>query len=297
MPATKEALFYDRLPGGAVRCRLCAQECTIASGARGLCAVRENVSGTLTNLVYGRLVAQDVDPIEKKPLYHFLPGTRAYSIAAVGCNFVCANCQNHMLSQWPRQPGGTIVGDEVSPDDVVEAAVAAGCRSIAYTYSEPTVAVEYHLDVMRRARAAGLANVWVSNGYFSRDAAADILPLVDALNIDLKGITDAFYRDVAGARVRPVLDSIARAVDAGVWVEVTTLVIPGANDGVDELRQTARGSCRDLAGGSVACQSLLSRVSDERTLPDADRDARACAIHRKGGGVELRLRGQRAGRG
>ena len=251
----KEAMLYDRLPDGSVRCRLCSHGCTIAPGSRGLCRVRENQAGTLVALSYGRLVARDVDPIEKKPVFHFHPGSRAYSIATVGCNFTCQNCQNHFISQYPRQHDGRLVGDAASADEVVEDAVRLGCRSIAYTYTEPTLAAEFYLEVMQRAQAAGLANVWVSNGYFSRDAADVLLPWMDAINIDLKGISDEFYHRVVGANVGPVLEAIERVHDEGVWVEVTTLVIPGMNDSDEELRWTAEA----VAGVSPSIPWHVSR--------------------------------------
>jgi pyruvate formate lyase activating enzyme len=251
----KEAILYDRGRNGSVRCRLCAHGCTIAPGSRGLCGVRQNDGGTLYSLSYGRLVARDVDPIEKKPLFHFYPGSRAYSIATVGCNFTCQNCQNHFISQYPRQHDGRLVGDAAEAEEVVEGAAQAGCRSIAYTYSEPTIALEFYLEVMQRAREAGLANVWVSNGFFSREAADALLPLLDAINIDLKGITDEFYHHVVGGNVRPVLDSIERVHREGIWVEVTTLLIPGQNDADDELRWTAEA----IAGISPSIPWHLSR--------------------------------------
>jgi len=234
-----EAMLYDRIGNSRVRCRLCSHRCTIADGERGLCRVRMNEAGTLYSLVYGRVIARDVDPIEKKPLFHVYPGTRAYSIATVGCNFTCQHCQNHYISQYPRHHDDRIVGDRVSPAEVVADAVASGCHSIAYTYTEPTIAIEYVLDVMRDARDAGLCNVWVSNGYFTAEAAAKIIPLLDAANIDLKGISDRMIHEVTGGNVRPVLDTIERLVEAGVWVEVTTVVIPGINDAPDDLRWTA----------------------------------------------------------
>jgi pyruvate formate lyase activating enzyme len=235
----REAILYDRIHQGRVHCRLCSHGCVIAPGERGICQVRQNTGGTLETLVYGRVIAHDIDPIEKKPLFHFYPGTRAYSIATVGCNFTCLNCQNHYISQYPREHAGQIVGDRIPADDIVAGAVASGCHSIAYTYTEPTIAIEYVLEVMEAAHGAGLANVWVTNGYFSADAAALILPLLDAANVDLKGISDRVYHEFVGANVRPVLDTIERIVEAGVWVEVTTLVIPEVNDSRDELRWTA----------------------------------------------------------
>ncbi len=244
MAPSREALLYTVTQDGAVRCRLCAHACQIPVGERGRCGVRENQDGRLVSLVYGLLVSRGVDPIEKKPLYHFLPGSRAYSLATVGCNFACRNCQNHAISQYPGEHGGRVIGEVVAAADVVDAAVEASCRSIAYTYTEPTIALEYYLEVMQAAREAGLANVWVSNGYFSREAADLLLPLLDAANIDLKAIDDDAYGRIAGARVRPVLDTIERLAAAGVWVEVTTLVIPGHNDAVDALRRTAEAVAR-----------------------------------------------------
>ena len=235
----REAMLYDRLANGRVRCRVCSHRCVIEPGGRGICAVRENVDGTLTSLVYGRLIARDVDPIEKKPLYHFYPGTRAYSIASVGCNFTCLHCQNHYISQYPREHAGRVIGDEIPAEEVVSDAVANGCRSIAYTYTEPTVAIEYVLDVMRLAKDEGLSNAWVSNGYFTEETLAAIGPYLDAINVDLKGISNRVYREIIGGNVRPVLGSIERLTEAGIWVEVTTLVIPGVNDDPNELRWTA----------------------------------------------------------
>ena len=235
----REAMLYDRLADGRVRCHVCSHRCVIEPGGRGICAVRENVDGTLTSLVYGRLIARDVDPIEKKPLYHFYPGTRAYSIASVGCNFTCLHCQNHYISQYPREHAGRVIGDEIPAEEVVSDAVANGCRSLAHTSPEPTVAIEYVLDVMRLAKDEGLSNAWVSNGYFTEETLAVIGPYLDAINVDLKGISNRVYREIIGGNVRPVLGSIERLTEAGIWVEVTTLVIPGVNDDPNELRWTA----------------------------------------------------------
>jgi len=234
-----EAMLYEKLNDHRVRCRLCAHGCTIAPGERGICQVRINRNGILESLVYGRVVARDVDPIEKKPLYHVYPGTRAYSIASVGCNFSCLNCQNHFISQYPKEHHGNILGDEVTADELVADAVANGCHSMAYTYTEPTIAIEFVLEVMECAEAKGLANLWVTNGYFTAQAADVIVPHLQAANIDLKGISDHVYHDVAGANVRPVLNTIERLWQAGVWVEVTTLVIPDINDSDEALRWTA----------------------------------------------------------
>lgn len=239
MEATmKEALFYRKLEGGLVACSLCSQFCRVEPGKRGRCGVRENRDGTLLSLAYGRLIAQNVDPIEKKPLYHFHPASRSYSIATVGCNFHCSFCQNADISQAPQEIRG-IYGRQVSPAEVVSGAKQHRCASISYTYTEPTVFMEYALDVAQEAREAGLANVFVTNGYMTREALEAAAPCLDAANVDLKSFEDRFYTDYCGARLKPVLQSIERMKELGIWVEVTTLLIPGLNDSPDELRRLA----------------------------------------------------------
>jgi len=246
----KEALLYSKLEGERVRCALCAHRCLIAEGGRGICQVRENRAGALYTRVYGLLATQAVDPIEKKPLFHFLPGSRSYSIATVGCNFRCAFCQNADISQMPRETGA-VAGRYTPPKAAVEAAQRSGCRSIAYTYTEPTVFFEYTLDVARLAQAAGLANVYVTNGYMTAEmldmmTPGDAPPLLDAANVDLKAFSDAFYHEQCGARLQPVLDSLKALKARGVWLEVTTLIIPGLNDSESELRDIARFIRSDL---------------------------------------------------
>ena len=235
----KEAMFYQKLDGGRVRCELCRFRCLIGTGKRGRCRVRENRDGTLFSLVYGRVVAEHVDPIEKKPLFHVLPGSRSYSVATVGCNFRCLHCQNYSISQ-PDEESVEHSGSFVAPETVVERALAAGCRSISYTYTEPTIFFEYAYETAVLARAAGLKNVFVTNGYITKDALALIAPYLDAANIDLKGFTDTFYRDVVGASFSEVLDCIREYKRLGIWIEVTTLVIPNRNDSEEELRGIAQ---------------------------------------------------------
>ena len=235
----KEGMLYEKLADGRVQCGLCAHRCTIAGGKRGVCQVRENRDGTLYTLVYGRTIAQHVDPVEKKPLLHFYPGTTAYSIATPGCNFRCPWCQNADISQMPREQH-FIAGDEASPQEIVAAAKKAGSRSIAYTYTEPTVFFEYAYDTARLAREAGLANVYVTNGYMTVEMLEAMHPYLDAANVDLKGFRDETYRKYAAARLQPVLDSLKTMKRLGVWVEVTTLVIPGINDDPAELEDAAR---------------------------------------------------------
>lgn len=234
----KEAICYEKLQEDSVHCFLCAQHCRIKPGKRGKCGVRENREGRLWSLVYGKLIAQHIDPIEKKPLYHFYPGSRSYSIATAGCNFRCLFCQNADISQGPRELG-TIYGQHVAPEAVVEEARQAACKSISYTYTEPTIFMEYALDVGRLAHAAGIKNVFVSNGFMTEESLAVMAPYLDAANVDLKAFTDRFYHDQCGAKLEPVLKTLERMKQAGIWLEVTTLLIPGLNDDPAELRELA----------------------------------------------------------
>ena len=218
-----------------MRCNLCAHRCLIPEGRRGVCMVRENRGGTLYSLVHGRIVSQALDPIEKKPLFHFLPGAPALSIATVGCNFRCDFCQNWEISQYPREHGGAVLGERVTPEELVAQAKSAGAPIIAYTYTEPTVFFELAYETARLAAREGIRNVFVSNGYLTEEAAREIAPYLHGINIDLKSFSDEFYRRHCGATLQPVLDTIERMVGLGVWVEVTTLVIPGWNDSSQEL--------------------------------------------------------------
>jgi pyruvate formate lyase activating enzyme len=233
----KEAMFYEREGEGEVRCNLCRFRCLIGDGARGICAVRENCGGTLYSLVYGRVCAEHVDPIEKKPLFHVMPGSRTYSIATVGCNFRCRHCQNYAISQVARN--APLQGAVLTSHEIVQRAKNNDCRSISYTYTEPTIFFEFAYDTARLAREAGLKNIFVTNGYISREALATIAPFLDAANIDLKGFSEGFYRDIIHARLSEVLDSIIEYRKQGVWIELTTLIIPGLNDSDAELRGLA----------------------------------------------------------
>lgn len=233
-----EAMLYDQLPEKRVRCRLCAHQCTIADGHKGLCQVRENRDGILYTLVYGRTISQAVDPIEKKPLYHFHPGSRSFSIATPGCNFRCEWCQNWEISQMPRERH-LVGGHPALPEQIVTSAQRQGCRSIAYTYTEPTIFFEYARDTAMLARAAGLANVFVSNGYMTEETLDIAKDWLDAANIDLKAFRDETYRKHIGARLQPVLDSLQKIKQLGIWLEVTTLIVPGINDDPAELKELA----------------------------------------------------------
>jgi pyruvate formate lyase activating enzyme len=248
----KEALLYEKLPDQRVRCNLCAHRCVIAPDRKGVCLVRENQGGVLYTLVYGIPLSQAVDPIEKKPLFHFYPGSTSFSIATVGCNFRCEFCQNYDISQMPRDQG-RIMGNQATPEQVVHAAERHGCRSIAYTYTEPTIFFEYSYDIARLAHATGIASVYVTNGYMTGEmlelfqgVSDGHEPWLDAANVDLKAFRDETYKKVCGARLQPVLDSLKRMEELGVWVEVTTLVVPGMNDSEGELRDIAQFIAREL---------------------------------------------------
>lgn len=231
----KEAMFYEKLEDNKVRCNLCPHRCVIPEGKKGKCHVRENEDGVLYSSVYGRAVASNVDPVEKKPLFHFYPGSTAYSVATVGCNFHCLHCQNWDLSQAEKG----IVGRKLPPEEIVDNSINSGCRSIAYTYTEPTIFYEYAYDTAKMAHEKGLKNLFITNGYISEKALRKISPYLDAANIDLKSMSGDFYRKICGAKLQPILDNIKLYHDLGIWVEVTTLIIPGYNDSNDELKKIA----------------------------------------------------------
>ncbi|MEJ2097717.1 MAG: AmmeMemoRadiSam system radical SAM enzyme [Deltaproteobacteria bacterium] len=234
-----KAYLFESLPENRVRCHLCNHRCVINEGKRGICAVRQNRSGVLHTLVYEKVIAQHVDPIEKKPLFHFFPGSLSYSIATVGCNFKCRFCQNADIAQMPSDRAGMVIGDSVSAAAIVQAAVSQKCRSIAYTYTEPTVYFELAHAVARKAKEQGIYNIFVTNGYMSREALEMIQPYLDAANVDLKAFTDGFYKRYCGAKLKHVKETLVRMKTAGVFVEVTTLIIPGLNDDPRELADLA----------------------------------------------------------
>ena len=263
-----EALFYTTENKG-LRCSLCSHHCLIAAGGRGLCKVRQNQGGKLYSLVYGMVAAEAADPVEKKPLYHFLPGSRTWSIATQGCNFSCRHCQNYSLSQVAR--GGQPVGRMRSAQEVVAMAQEAGCESISYTYSEPTIFFEFAEDCGLAAKEQGLANIFVTNGYMSSQAAeraaGPVTGWLDAANIDIKAFSDKFYREICGAKLAPVLETVQRLHALGVWLEITTLIIPGLNDSEEELR----GLAEFIAAISPDIPWHLSAFHPAYRLTDAPR--------------------------
>ena len=235
----KEAYLYEKLDNNRVRCNLCNHRCLIKPESTGLCGVRENREGVLFSLVYDKVIARHVDPIEKKPLFHFLPGTLSYSVSTVGCNFKCKFCQNADISQMPSDYG-RIAGEGVSPQELANDARLSQCATIAYTYTEPTIYFELAHDTAKVASTFGIKNVFVSNGYMTIECIEEIYPDLHAANIDLKAFSDRFYKEQCGAKLQPVLDSITKMKQLGIWVEVTTLLIPTLNDSPEELRELVR---------------------------------------------------------
>ena len=220
-----------------MECTLCPHHCHIAEGKTGICRSRRNQGGVLVSEVYGKPCSLAIDPIEKKPLYHFHPGTTCLSLACTGCNFRCLNCQNHDISQAAP---ADVNHYELSPEDIVALCLKHQCPGIAYTYTEPLTYLEYIIDCARLAHEAGLWNILVTAGYVCQEPLADLLPYLDAANIDLKSFSDNIYNKVSGGHLQPVLDTILAMKQAGVWVEITNLVIPDVNDDMDMIRQMCR---------------------------------------------------------
>jgi len=242
----KEAVLWEPLKtlpsadgSGKVQCKLCIYRCVIDDGKLGRCLVRKNIKGVLYSLTFDKVCSANPDPIEKKPLFHFQPGTQSFSIATMGCNLRCEFCQNWQISQAAIERG-QINGEPIAPEQIVEGAVRSGCKSIAYTYTEPTVFMELCNDCGRLGKERGLANVFVSNGYMTREAIDFAGEWLDGINVDLKAFSDDYYRRLCKARLEPVLDTISYiAKETNIWLEITTLLIPDENDSEDELKRLA----------------------------------------------------------
>ncbi len=246
----KKAVLWEAEDGEKVRCKLCSHRCEIGEGKLGRCCVRKNVAGVLYSLNYYKVCSANPDPIEKKPLFHFQPGTRSFSVATMGCNFRCEFCQNWQISQAAIEDGG-IEGQAISPEEIVEAAVRGGCRSIAYTYTEPTIFMELCNDCGRLGKEKGLANVFVSNGYETVEAIDFAKGWLDGINVDLKAFSEDYYSRLCKARLGPVLETIEYiAKETDIWMEITTLLLPGENDSDDELKKLA-GFIVEKAGADV----------------------------------------------
>lgn len=261
----KEAMLYCSQEDKKVVCALCSHRCQIAPGKRGICAVRENRDGRLNTHVYGEVIAAHVDPIEKKPLYHFLPGTMSFSIATAGCNFRCPYCQNWQISQAKQRGDQGLSGQPFPPEEVVKATEKHRCQSISYTYTEPTIFFEYAYDTAQLAKEKGLANVFVTNGFMTSEALEAIHPSLDACNVDLKSFREEFYEKMCRAHLEPVLASIRLMRELDIWVEITTLVIPDLNDSEEELSEIARF----IAGVDPAIPWHISRFHPDYHYTDS----------------------------
>lgn len=231
----KECVLYKKLSNGNVQCIACNHKCIINKGKTGICGVRKNINGKLNLLVYGLIISENIDPIEKKPLYHFLPSTFTYSIGTVGCNFKCDFCQNYDISQLKE-----IVGRERKPEEIVERAIKTGCKSIAYTYNEPTIFAEFVKDTAKLAHKKGLKNILVTNGYMTKECLEFLNGDIDAMNIDLKSFNKEFYKKICKAKLKQVLETIKLAHEIGIHIEITTLIVPGENEGIKELEKIAK---------------------------------------------------------
>lgn len=284
----KESYSYEQLEDKRVRCLTCAQRCFILSERFGLCGVRKNIGGKLFALNYGHIIAENIDPIEKKPLFHFLPGTYSLSLATVGCNLRCGNCQNWQISQTVKSEKAMLeAGNEITPKEIVNSALKNNCPSISYTYTEPTIFLEFALDTMKIARRRGLKNVWVSNGFMTPQTLELVIPYLDAINVDIKSFDDDFYKRYCGARVSPILENCIVLKRAGVWTEITTLVIPKLSDNEEMLAKIAEFIYTNLGSETPWHLSAFSGAISwkMRDIPDttAEKVHRAHEIGKEAG--------------
>ena len=265
----KEALLYKKLSGKNVSCFLCSHHCLISDGSFGICQVRQNKGGTLYTYAYGEVAAANVDPIEKKPIFHILPGSRSFSVASIGCNFTCGFCQNWQISQ-KKEADKLAIGQTAMPaQEIVANALKYKCESISYTYTEPTIFFEYALEAAKLAKEKGLYNIFVTNGYMTKEALEVIGPYLDAANVDLKFFDDEKYRRICGARLKPVTESIALMRKMDIWVEVTTLLVPGENDSVGQLK----GIASFIAGVGKEIPWHISRFHPDYKMNDLEATA------------------------
>ena len=283
----KEAQFYEKLDKQRVRCLLCPHDCVLRDGQIGICGVRENRGGTLYSLVYGKAIAVHVDPIEKKPLFHVHPGSQSFSVATVGCNFRCRFCQNSTISQVRLGGGARVPGDDLPPDALVSLARQYGCKTIAYTYTEPTVYYEYAYDSAVLAADNGILNVFVTNGFISEEPLRQIAPVLHAANVDLKGWDEDFYKKIVGGRLQPILSTLKLMKELGIWVEVTTLCVPGYVDTEEQFRSIAR-FIRDELGPETPWH--VSRFYPHHHMTDRSPTSVAVLQHARKIGLEEGLR-------
>jgi len=235
----EKSLLFQKLNKKRVQCQTCCHFCLLSPGQKGKCGVRENIDGELYSLNYGQVAALNIDPIEKKPFFHFLPGSYSFSLAASGCNFSCANCQNWSISQGPKI-NKEVETEEISPEKIISLTKENNLPSLSYTYTEPTVFLEYALEIMKLTKKDGLKNAWVTNGYFSPKTLELISPFLDAANVDLKSFSEKFYLENCGGRLKPVLENLKKLKEKNIWLEVTTLIIPTLSDDLKMLKKLAQ---------------------------------------------------------
>ena len=233
----KEAMYYKKLNNSLVHCVLCPWNCVIKPNGFGNCGARKNIDGKLYSLVYAKPVSVNIDPIEKKPLYHFLPGSHSLSIGTLGCNLHCLNCQNYDISQ---SKADEFPGKEIKPEEIVQEAIKNNCKSISYTYNEPTIFYEYVIETAKLAKKKGIKNVMVTNGYINKEPLKELYHLIDAANIDLKAFDEDFYKRVCKVRLKPVLEAIKEIKNIGTWIELTNLIIPGYNDSKEQIEKLVK---------------------------------------------------------
>ncbi|MBF0389267.1 MAG: AmmeMemoRadiSam system radical SAM enzyme [Desulfamplus sp.] len=236
--------IYEQLENSRVKCKMCSHFCTIDLGKRGICQVRENIRGELISLTYSKVISRGIDPIEKKPIFHLLPGSTSYSIATEGCNFQCNFCQNSGISQIPQNR--SIRGTTIEPEEIVKQAINSGCATISYTYTEPTIYFEFAFETAKIAKSKGLKNIFVTNGFMSKEVIKMAAPYLDAANVDLKAFNDEFYRKLCKGRLEPVKENLILMKSLGILVEVTTLLIPDLNDNPSEIQDMAKFIANEL---------------------------------------------------
>ena len=262
----KEAMCYRKVEGKIVDCLLCNHRCRIPEGGRGICGVRENAGGVLYTRSYGQAISAHVDPIEKKPIFHLAPGSDSFSFATVGCNFRCGFCQNWQISQVKEARRLGFSPTSLSPADIVKSAVRNRCASISYTYTEPTIFFEYAYETSALAKEKGLYNIFVTNGYMTEEAIEAIRPYLDAANVDLKAFSETYYREICGAKLGAVLRSIEKMKALGIWVEITTLILPHLNDSENELK----GIASFIAGVGAEIPWHISRFHPDYRMTDLE---------------------------
>ena len=284
----KESYLYKKLEKNKVQCSTCSHRCFISPEKYGICGVRKNIDGKLYALNYGKAISSSIDPIEKKPLFHFLPGTHSLSIATVGCNLRCGNCQNWQISQLVKTDKSKLeTGQDLSPSEIVELAVKNKCPSISYTYTEPTIFLEYALDTMKLAKEKGIKNVWVTNGFMSKETLELIRPYLDAVNVDIKSFDDKFYKNICGAKAGPILENLKWMKKNKIWIEITTLIIPGFSDDKIMLENIAQFIFDQLGSETPWHISAFSGVISYKmqNVPDTPIETiyKACDIGKKAG--------------